>query len=100
MSKKKITTEEVKHIADLCNLTLSANEIEKLSQMLGDTLDYVEMLNELNTSNIDETYQVTGLANVFQNKDDPQDTLSQKEALQNAQEVIDDMFATEAIFDR
>ena len=68
MTKEKISKEQVLHIANLCNLTLSEKEIDKLSEMLTDTVDYIKILEELDTSNTLETYQVTGKTNVFQKK--------------------------------
>lgn len=100
MAKKKLTREEVVHIAQLCNLTLSEVEIDKLSEMLGETIDYIEVLKELETENVKETYQVTGLENVFQDENESNTTLSKKEALSNAHEVIEGKFATKAVFDR
>lgn len=100
MTKKKLSREEVVHIADLCNLELSAEEIEKLREILADTLDYIDILNELDTDGVKETYQVTGTTNVFQEKEDVPTTLSQKEALSNAKEVINNHFATKAVFER
>jgi len=100
MAKEKLTREQVLHIATLCNLTLNEEEINKLAQMLTDTIDYIKVLEELDTSSVPETYQVTGLTNVFQNNDEKDTTLSQKEALKNAKEVINDMIATKAVFER
>jgi len=100
MSKEKISKEEVLHIADLCNLSLAENEIEKLSEMLTDTVDYIKILEELDTSKTKETYQVTGKTNVFQSKDDKSTTLSQKDSLSNAKKVIKNMFVTKGVFDR
>ncbi len=100
MSKEKLTREQVLHVADLCNLTLSDDEISKLSEMLTDAIDYIKVLEELDTSSTVETYQVTGLTNVFQKDEEKETTLSQKEALRNAKEVIKDMIATKAIFER
>ena len=97
---KNITKEETKNIAHLCNLSLSEKELEKLSVLLSDTLDYINVLNELAVENVQETYQVTGLENVFMTRKVGEHTLTQKEALQNASEVVDDKFATEAVFDR
>ena len=100
MTKEKISKEQVLHIANLCNLTLSDKEIDKRSVKLTDTVDYIKILEELDTSNTPETYQVTGKTNVFQKKDEVKTTLNQKEALSNAKEVIKSMFATKAVFDR
>lgn len=100
MAKEKISKQQVLHIAHLCNLTLSEKEIEKLSEMLTDTVDYIKILDELDTKDTPETYQVTGKTNVFQNKDEENTTLSQKEALSNARNVIKGMFSTKGVFDR
>lgn len=100
MSTKKLTNEEVLHIANLCNLTLSADELERLGEMLTDTIDYIKVLEELDTDSTNETYQVTGKTNVFQKPDEPETTLTQEESLANAAEKINDLFATKAVFDR
>ena len=97
--KENLTKEQVLHIAKLCNLTLTESEVEKLAKMLSDTLDYIGVLDELDTSGVNETFQVTGLTNVFQQKNDEVTTLSQEEALKNAKEVIKDMFATKGVFE-
>ncbi len=68
--------------------------------MLTDTLDYIDILEELDTKTTPETYQVTGLTNVFQKEEEKPTTLAKEKALANAKEVIRSMFATEAVFDR
>lgn len=100
MANSTITKEQVLHIAKLANLTLSDEEVEKLSGMLSDTVSYIDVLNELNTGSVDETYQVTGKTNVFQNDSDSENTLSKEEALANAHERIKDYFAAKAVFER
>lgn len=91
---------DVEHIAELCSLKLASQEIKKLSQMLTDTLDYIGLLEELDTKNVLETYQVNGLTNVFKNDSAASTTLSKKGALSNASEEIDGKFGTEAVFER
>ena len=81
----KITEDEVKHIAKLVKLDVTGQEAE-LAEMFSKTLDYIKVLDELDTSNVKETYQVNGLTNVFQKKDSPKNTLTQTEVLQNAKE--------------
>jgi len=51
MSDKYISKEEVKKIADLANLDISG-DAEKLASLLSDTLDYIQTLKELDTSNV------------------------------------------------
>ena len=59
-----LSREEVKHIAKLARLELSDKEIEKYSDQLSSVLGYMEILNEIDTSKVKETDQVTGLMNV------------------------------------
>ncbi len=99
MIATKITQEQVKKIAKLCNLTLTDTEIEKLSFMFSDTLQYINVLEELDTLGIEETYQVTGLKNIY-SKAGTKRTLTKEDALSNAKELIRGMFATKGVFDR
>jgi len=98
MAEKNISVDEVRRIISLCNLDISGQE-EKFSHILSDTLTYLEILNELDTSGVPETYQVTGLTNVFQAENNSK-TLTKKEALSNAKEEMDGLFATKAVFER
>lgn len=61
-----ITDKDVKHIAKLARLRIKDDEISKFANQLSSILNYVEQLNELDTSTVDETSQVTGLKNVVQ----------------------------------
>ena len=47
MTKEKLTREQVLHIANLCKLTLTEEEIDSLSEMLTDAIDYIDVLEEL-----------------------------------------------------
>jgi len=98
MAEKIISKEEVKKIADLSGLDISGQS-EKLSDILSDTLDYVKTLEKLDTSGVEETFQVTGLTNVFQG-DEKSDSLKKDEALYNAHEEINGLFSTKPVFDR
>jgi len=60
-----ITYEEIKHIAELARLKLSETEITKLGSELAAILNYIEKLKEVDTKNIKETSQVSGLSDVW-----------------------------------
>ena len=62
-----ITTDEVRHIAKLAKIKLLEGEVEKFTGQLGSILDFFEQLQEVDTDDILETSQVTGLQNVFRN---------------------------------
>ena len=94
-----ITQETVKKIANLCKLDVTGDE-EKLAVMFNDTLKTIEVLEELDLKSIPETYQVTGLKNVFQKDGEPSGTLPKDEALQNAHQELNGLFVTKGVFDR
>lgn len=99
MTEQLITQETVKKIAKLCKLDVTGDE-EKLAIMFNDTLKSIEVLNELDLQNLPETYQVTGLTNVFQKSDEPSGTLAKEKALLNAKSKLNDLFVTQGVFDR
>ena len=61
----KITEKEVNHLAELVRLSLDDEEIRKLSYDLDNIVNYFGEMNELDTTNAEPTYQVTGLSNVW-----------------------------------
>lgn len=76
----KLTKEDVKKIAHLARLGLTDEEIERFAPQLTDILTFVELLNEVDTTGVPETCQVTGLANVTR-KDTVDQSLSTSEEL-------------------
>lgn len=93
----KISVEEVNKIAKLSKLDIGS-QAEKFSELLSDTLNYIQVLEALNTDNVSETYQVTGLCNVYQTNQSV--TLDKEESLKNASHRVKDLFGTSAVFDR
>lgn len=61
---KTITTDDVRHLAQLSNVQVSDEEIENLQGDLSNILEYINQLKDVDTTNIEPTYQVTGLENV------------------------------------
>lgn len=60
----KLTPQEVENIAKLARLELSAKEKKMYAEQISVVLDYVEMLNEVDTEGVEETCQVTELEDV------------------------------------
>lgn len=94
----KLTSDQVKKVAKLANLTLTEDEVVKLGSQLSDTLNFIGELNEINIENIEPTSSVTGLVNVMRD-DEIEPSLSQDEALQNATNRENGYFKVKAIFD-
>lgn len=98
MAKLKLTKAEVEHIARLANLKLTEKEVKKFAVQLSETLDYIHILNKLDTKGIEPTSQVTGLENITR-KDEAKPSLSQKEALSGAAKKDNHFFKIKAIFE-
>jgi aspartyl-tRNA(Asn)/glutamyl-tRNA(Gln) amidotransferase subunit C len=58
MAETKITLEQVRHVARLARLRLSADEEERLRADMDEMLAYVDKLNELDTKDVAPTAQV------------------------------------------
>jgi len=54
----KITEQEVRYVAGLANLSLTNQEIARLSKDLDEILTHIDTLNELDTSNVQPMAQV------------------------------------------
>lgn len=93
----KLTKKDVVHIAKLANLDISDKQIKLFQKQISDVLNYMEKLNEVDTSGVEPTSQVTGLRNVFR-EDKVEPSLAQDEALSNAKNTEDGYFVTEAVF--
>jgi len=53
-----VSVEQVRHVADLANLELTADELPRMAHDLSAVLDYIAQLNELDTSNVEPMAQV------------------------------------------
>jgi len=61
----KLSKDHIEDIATLARLSLTEEEKEMYADQLSAVLEYVEMLNEVDTTGVAETCQVTGLEDVF-----------------------------------
>jgi len=59
----KLTKKEVLHVAELSNLKLTDSEVKKLTPQLDKIIEFVGILNEVDTNGIEPTSQTTGLVN-------------------------------------
>ncbi len=59
-----IDLETVKKVANLARLKLTTEEEEKFTTQLGDILNYVEQLSELNTDNVEPTTRAIEVSNI------------------------------------
>ncbi len=59
-----ISIKELEHIARLARLNFTEKELEKFSRDLNEILSFVQKLEKVDTRNVAETSQVTGLENI------------------------------------
>ena len=79
----KISREDVQHVALLSRIELSEEELEMFSSQLGDILEYVEKLRELDAENVEPMLSVMGIQDVLREAV-PRPSLTHEEALANA----------------
>jgi len=63
----QISDSDVQHLAQLSNLQLADDEVTSLRTDLENIIGYIQQLDELDTSGVEPTYQVTDLQNVWRN---------------------------------
>jgi aspartyl-tRNA(Asn)/glutamyl-tRNA(Gln) amidotransferase subunit C len=80
-----IDKETIKHIAYLSRLEVKENEMDAISNKIGDVLKYVDQLQSVNTENIGITYNTINLTNALR-EDEIKDSLDRERVLQNAPE--------------
>jgi aspartyl-tRNA(Asn)/glutamyl-tRNA(Gln) amidotransferase subunit C len=87
----KITPEDVLHVADLARLDLDAGAVEMFADQIGDILNYMDALNEVDTTGVKPTSHAVALTNAFR-EDVPREHLNPADALANAPAAEDGAF--------
>ena len=93
----KLSRDDVLKLAALSKLKLSDEEADRLCGELSEILNYVEVLNGVDVSGLEPTYQVTGLENVWR-PDEPKDYgYKTTDLLKNAPAVQDNQFKVKRV---
>jgi len=111
----KVTDKDVAYVADLANLELTEQERAGMLRDLNSILDYVDRLNELDTSNVPPMAQVSDRYGVDESKQGSErfayanrgdvveglrKSLPHAEALANAPDADDDFFRVPKVIER
>lgn len=75
-----LTDKEVNHIAGLARIKISEKEEKGLKKDLSSILEYIDKLNEVDTTEIEPLYQTTGLVDSFRS-DEPRGEFKMDEDL-------------------
>ena len=85
----QISRDDVLYLAQLSSLELDETEIDGLQTDLSNILGYVQQLDKLETTNVEPTYQVTGLGSVWRDDTVIDYGISRQELLALSPEVVD-----------
>ncbi|MEE9253205.1 MAG: Asp-tRNA(Asn)/Glu-tRNA(Gln) amidotransferase subunit GatC [Thermodesulfobacteriota bacterium] len=88
----KITKDDVKHVAELARIRFSDEELLKFTEQLGNILEYIEKISELDTKDVEPTYHVLDISTP-RREDAVKPLLGSEEALENAPYREEDYFA-------
>lgn len=95
----ELTTDDVRHIAQLARVALSDEEVERFRAELWSILEHCQALNEVDTADVPPTAQSFNLVNV-ERDDEPAPADATDEVLANAPRRESDYFRVRAVLDQ
>lgn len=93
----KLSRDDVLKLADLSRLKLSDEEIEQLRGELSEILDYVNLLEKVDVSGLEPTYQVSGLKNVYRSDESKDYGYKTEDLLKNVPAIQDNQFKVKRV---
>lgn len=105
----KVTEKDVTYVAGLANLELTLQERQSMLKDLNSILEYIDRLNELDTTNVPPMAQISGQfggaektaqAASALREDAPRPSLPHVEALQNAPASDGDFFKVPKVIEK
>ncbi len=94
----KISKDDALHVAELARLEFNEDELEKLTGQLGNILEYIEKLKELDTTSVKPTYHILYLSTPFRD-DKAMEWLTPDDVLENAPERQDEFFTVPKVIE-
>jgi aspartyl-tRNA(Asn)/glutamyl-tRNA(Gln) amidotransferase subunit C len=89
---------DIEHLSLLARLNLSEDEKQLFSRQVDSIIDYINTLNELDTSDVEPTAHILPMKNVFR-EDTLKVSLPREKAMQNAPEKNDDFYRVPKIIE-
>jgi aspartyl-tRNA(Asn)/glutamyl-tRNA(Gln) amidotransferase subunit C len=107
----KVTDKDVAYVADLANLELTPQERQRMFKDLNSILDYIDRLNELDTTNVPPMAQIADKLGHTEKADSekfayawredvPVPCLPRADALRNAPETDGDFFKVPKVIEK
>ena len=91
-----LTRDEVAKVSLLARLHLNDAELDTMTQQLGQIVDYIDQLSELDTSQVEPMAHAIEMTNVFAD-DELRPSLSREQALQNAPKQDGEFYRVPAV---
>ncbi|HLE48678.1 MAG TPA: Asp-tRNA(Asn)/Glu-tRNA(Gln) amidotransferase subunit GatC [Patescibacteria group bacterium] len=91
MKSSKSENINIEHVAKLSKLNLNASEIKIFTKQLGEVINYINELAEIDTESVEPTSQTTGLINK-KRKDIRRPSLTQNDAISQSGNVYNGYF--------
>jgi aspartyl-tRNA(Asn)/glutamyl-tRNA(Gln) amidotransferase subunit C len=83
MKRSRLSRKDVEHVAWLAHIELSKEEKALFTEQFNDILDYFKKIDKVDTEEVQPTYHVLDLMNVYRD-DEASPSLPIEEALKNA----------------
>ena len=91
-----LSRQEVEKVSLLARLRLSEQELDLMTSQLGQIVEYVEQLSELDTENVEPMAHAVAIQNVFAD-DEVAASLDRNQALANAPKRDDECYRVPAV---
>lgn len=92
-----LTIDEVKKIAQLARIKLTPKEEQRHAVTISAVLDYMSILNEVDTNGVEPTFQVTGLEDIVR-VDEVKESRMTKELMAQMPQIEDNELVVPAVF--
>lgn len=87
----QVTKELVEYVANLSRIRLDEKQTEKMINELGAIVDYMDILNQIDTENVEPLSHVFSITNVMRD-DEVKESYARDELLKNAPDHTDETF--------
>lgn len=93
-----ISKKDVQHVANLSRLSLTEDEIDVYTSQMNSILDFVEKLNEIDTTDVKPMSHALDIVNAFRD-DEVKESITSELALKNAPDSQDDQFKVPTVME-
>lgn len=95
-----VSPQDVAHVAELANLSVTKEEQEQFAEAFSATVEEINHLHEIDTTDVEPTHQLTGLTNVWrEDKVDESRLLTQESALSQAEHSVNGFVVVDRIIE-